>query len=64
LDASERKGSKKFFFEKKNQKTFINLARAGETRVVPITKVFSSSALFAPFLSTHRTSGEKNGNQK
>jgi hypothetical protein len=32
--------SKAFFFEKKNQKTFVNLARAGFAHVVLWTKVF------------------------
>jgi hypothetical protein len=37
---------KKFFFEKKNQKTFINLGRGGRNAPVP-----DSKSLFASFSS-------------
>jgi hypothetical protein len=35
-----KQARKQFFFEKKNQKTFVNLARAGFTHVVLRSKSF------------------------
>jgi hypothetical protein len=45
----KERGSKRFFFEKKNQKTFVNLVRGRETSTGPEEQKF-----FARFFSKKR----------